>query len=195
MREVADDALAATHVLQRESAASSGLILIARFRGVSVRLVARAVDAPLGRRPASLSSRCGSRGLECRSALTGQHQQPGPADEPGLRLPLVRGTRSVSVEPAPRALNLSDSERSRPSRRARTMTSPRSPRRPRGLAEAMHQSDPGSAGSHDRCPSKGIVPRPPQLLLLLGERPGHLDGLIVSSMAGIPSWASTRCVC
>ena len=36
-------------------------------------------------------------------------------------------------------------------------------------------------------PSKGIVPRPPQLLLLLGERPGHLDRLIVSSMAGIPS--------
>jgi hypothetical protein len=38
-----------------------------------------------------------------------------------------------------------------------------------------------------RLPSKGIVPRPPQLLLLLGERPGHLDRLIVSSMAGIPS--------
>jgi hypothetical protein len=36
-------------------------------------------------------------------------------------------------------------------------------------------------------PSKAIVPRPPQLLLLLGEHPGHLDRQIVSSMAGITS--------
>ena len=41
--------------------------------------------------------------------------------------------------------------------------------------------------AHECLPSKGIVPRPPQLLLLLGERPGHLDRQIVSSMAGIPS--------
>jgi hypothetical protein len=31
--------------------------------------------------------------------------------------------------------------------------------------------------SHDRCPSEGIVPRPPQLLLLLGEHPGHARSL------------------
>jgi len=43
------------------------------------------------------------------------------------------------------------------------------------------------AEPHECSPSKGIVPRPPQLLLLLGEHPGHLDRQIVSSMAGIPS--------
>jgi hypothetical protein len=44
-----------------------------------------------------------------------------------------------------------------------------------------------SVAAHECSPSKAIVPRPPQLLLLLGEHPGHLDRQIVSSMAGIPS--------
>ncbi len=42
-------------------------------------------------------------------------------------------------------------------------------------------------GPRDWVPSEGIVPRPAQLLLLLGEHPGRLDRQIVSSMAGIPS--------
>jgi hypothetical protein len=56
----------------------------------------------------------------------------------------------------------------------------------RAPAERSKRSPERSAWD-DCLPSEGIVPRPPQLLLLLGERPGHLDRQIVSSMAGIPS--------
>src|SRR5450631_2649009 len=108
------------------------------------------------------------------------------------RAPIVDDTRAASsFGPPIRHHNAAPPKQSR-KRPPRSLLGERDRARQRrsGPIRTTALSPKGSRGqeaSRDPCPSKGIVPRPPQLLLLLGEHPGHLDRQIVSSMAGIPS--------